>query len=123
MVVEAGVEPANGRSRIDLQSTPFGHLDTPPSNERGVKVGGAARVCQEVFFGIPASDDSRLPEAVEAHAAGVGGGSAEDDVIDQLDVDGARGVAELARDLSVGGARRRVAAGVIVLCGVPSYVQ
>jgi hypothetical protein len=31
VVVDTGVEPVNGKSRIDLQSTSFGHLDTPPS--------------------------------------------------------------------------------------------
>src|SRR6478735_5516244 len=49
MVVETGVEPVNGKSRIDLQSTSFGHLDTPPSKERTAKVWGGFRLCQAVF--------------------------------------------------------------------------
>jgi hypothetical protein len=39
----------NGKSRIDLQSTSFGHLDTPPSKERTVKVWGGFGLCQAVF--------------------------------------------------------------------------
>lgn len=51
------------------------------------------------------------------------GGATEHYVIDQIDVDRTRGFAQLARELDVGGAWRGIAARVIVLCGVPNYVQ
>lgn len=38
-------------------------------------------------------------ETVETQAEGIGGGATEDDVIDELDVDGAGGFAKLAGDL------------------------
>ena len=44
-----------------------------------------------------ASEQVRTAEAVEAAAARVGGGAADDHVVDQSDVDRVRGVAKLAR--------------------------
>src|SRR5258708_21186982 len=63
---------------------------------------------------LPGSQHAGLPETVIAPARRVGGGAADDDVVEQLDVDGLGGFAELPRHLHVRGARRRVAAGVIV---------
>ncbi len=44
----------------------------------------------------------------------VGTDATDDDVIDQVDVHGFRRFAELTRELEIGGARRRITAGVIV---------
>src|SRR5258708_10128322 len=63
---------------------------------------------------LPGSQHAGLPETVIAPALRVGGGAADDDVVEQLDVDGLGGFAELPRHLHVRGARRRVAAGGIV---------
>ena len=40
LVVETGVEPVNGKSRIDLQSTSFSHLDIAPKGGRGTSRAG-----------------------------------------------------------------------------------
>src|SRR5690606_13882668 len=57
---------------------------------------------------------ARFLKAVVAEVAGVGGGLAENDVVEQVDADDRRGFAELARDLDVRAAGRGVAAGVVV---------
>jgi hypothetical protein len=49
--------------------------------------------------------------------------AADDDVVEEGDVHCGGGVAQRARDADVLGARAGVAAGVIVLCCVPSYVK
>ena len=59
-------------------------------------------------------ENARFAKAVVAAAGGVGGGAADDDVVEEIDFDGAGGVAEDARELDVGGARRRIAAGMVV---------
>lgn len=118
VVVETGVEPVNGSSRIDLQSTPFGHLDTPPSKNERLTYGSVSGFAKR-FFAICESEQPRLPEAVEARAAWVGGGPAENDMIEEFDVDRLGGLAELAGHLDIGGARCRIAAGVIVRADHP----
>jgi hypothetical protein len=47
----------------------------------------------------------------------------DDDVVHEVDVDHLGGFTELPSDLDIRSARGRVAGGVVVLCGVPSYVQ
>jgi len=44
-------------------------------------------------------------------------------VVEHLDLEQLTGADEVAGNLDVGLGRRRVAAGVIVLCGARSYVQ
>src|SRR5258708_23657386 len=53
-------------------------------------------------------------EAVIAAPLRIGAGPADDHMVEQLDVDGLGRVADLAGHLHVGGAGRRVAAGVVV---------
>lgn len=59
-------------------------------------------------------EEAGFAEAVPAAAGGVGVGVAEDDVVEELDLDGVGGGGELAGDLEVGGAGLRVAGGVVV---------
>jgi hypothetical protein len=69
------------------------------------------------------SEHAGLAETVVAPALRIGGGPADDDVIQEVDINGLGGLAQLARDLDVGPARRGITARVVVLCGVPSYVE
>src|SRR5882672_5484190 len=62
----------------------------------------------------PYLDHPGFPEAIIATALGIGAGPADDHVVEQLDVHGLGGVAELACHLHIGGAGGRVAAGVVV---------
>jgi len=50
-------------------------------------------------------------------------GEADDDVVQHLDFEELAGADQVARDLDVRLRRGRVAAGMIVLCEVPIYVQ
>ena len=47
-------------------------------------------------------EHARFPKAEIAAPDGIGGGSAEDDMVHKFDVDGPRGVAQLAGDVQVG---------------------
>ncbi len=59
-------------------------------------------------------NEAGLAEGVESLALGIGFAIAHDNVVQEADVHDARGFAQLARDLNVGRAGRRVATGVIV---------
>ncbi len=48
---------------------------------------------------------------------------ANNHVIDEVDADDLRGLAQLPGQLNIRCTRRRVAAGVVVLCDEPSYVE
>lgn len=61
-----------------------------------------------------ASEEAGVAEAEPAAAEGIAAGAADDDVVDEGNVDGAGAVAEEAGDLDVGGGRGGIAAGVVV---------
>jgi hypothetical protein len=106
MVVETGVEPVNGKSRIDLQSTSFDHLDTPPSSKRTVKVWGRFGLCQAVFSKTRGwLNHAGFPETIVAPATRIGGRMAHNHMVKQIDVQGPRRLTELSGNLHVGGTR------------------
>jgi len=69
------------------------------------------------------SENTGRPERIPTLAGGIGAGPADNQVIQQVDVDRPCRVAQLTCHLQVGGRRGRVARGMVVLCCVPSYVE
>jgi hypothetical protein len=69
------------------------------------------------------SDETGTSEGIKSPAGRVICCIAYNHVIQKIDTNRLCGLSELARNLNVGGARRRISAGMIVLCCAPSYVE